>query len=184
MGALGYVARASGVDVDARRDHPFIDLGPDLQVCTADAGDVLARFTVRAAEVGVSVALIAGLVGRLGGRLGTGTGCAAPGEPLLSDEPAPSDEAGRPVESAPPDKPDAADEPAPHASGTAFVEAWRGTACHRVELDATGRITRAAIVDPSFFTWPALPVALADTIVPDFPLANKSFNQSYAGNDL
>jgi hypothetical protein len=25
---------------------------------------------------------------------------------------------------------------------------------------------------------------LADTIVPDFPLANKSFNQSYAGNDL
>jgi len=25
---------------------------------------------------------------------------------------------------------------------------------------------------------------MADTIVPDFPLANKSFNQSYAGNDL
>jgi len=23
-----------------------------------------------------------------------------------------------------------------------------------------------------------------DTIVPDFPLANKSFNLSYAGNDL
>lgn len=41
------------------------------------------------------------------------------------------------------------------------------------------------IVDPSFFNWPALPVALAgDTIVPDFPLANKSFNLSYAGNDL
>ena len=30
----------------------------------------------------------------------------------------------------------------------------------------------------------SLPIALADTIVPDFPLANKSFNQSYAGNDL
>jgi len=53
-----------------------------------------------------------------------------------------------------------------------------------VELDAAGRLTRVAIADPSFFTWPALPVALADTIVPDFPLANKSFNQSYAGNDL
>ena len=25
---------------------------------------------------------------------------------------------------------------------------------------------------------------LADTIVPDFPLTNKSFNLSYAGNDL
>ena len=53
-----------------------------------------------------------------------------------------------------------------------------------MELDAAGRLTRVAIVDPSFFTWPALPVALADTIVPDFPLANKSFNQSYAGNVL
>ncbi|WP_371106016.1 MULTISPECIES: proton-conducting transporter membrane subunit [Streptomyces] len=39
-------------------------------------------------------------------------------------------------------------------------------------------------VDPSFFNWPALPVALNDTIVPDFPLTNKSFNLSYAGNDL
>jgi Ni,Fe-hydrogenase III large subunit len=39
-------------------------------------------------------------------------------------------------------------------------------------------------VDPSWFNWPALPIAMADTIVPDFPLANKSFNLSYAGNDL
>jgi len=31
---------------------------------------------------------------------------------------------------------------------------------------------------------PALAIALNDTIVPDFPLANKSFNLSYAGNDL
>lgn len=43
---------------------------------------------------------------------------------------------------------------------------------------------RAQVIDPSFFIRRALPVALADTIVPDFPLANKSFNQSYAGNDL
>ena len=48
----------------------------------------------------------------------------------------------------------------------------------------SGEVTRVKVVDPSFFNWPALPVALADTIVPDFPLANKSFNQSYAGNDL
>ena len=49
----------------------------------------------------------------------------------------------------------------------------------------TDRSRRVKIVDPSFFNWPALPVALAgDTIVPDFPLTNKSFNLSYAGNDL
>ncbi|MGO8767359.1 MAG: NADH-quinone oxidoreductase subunit C [Mycobacterium sp.] len=68
--------------------------------------------------------------------------------------------------------------------GVGIVEGWRGTVVHRLEIDAANRITRAKIVDPSWFNWPALPVAMADTIVPDFPLANKSFNQSYAGNDL
>ncbi|OBH51134.1 formate hydrogenase [Mycobacterium sp. E2479] len=76
--------------------------------------------------------------------------------------------------------------PMPRAtrSGIGIVEGWRGTIVHRVEIDPANRITRAKIVDPSWFNWPALPVAMADTIVPDFPLANKSFNQSYAGNDL
>jgi Ni,Fe-hydrogenase III large subunit/Ni,Fe-hydrogenase III component G len=69
-------------------------------------------------------------------------------------------------------------------SGVGVVEGWRGTIVHRVELDATATITRSKVVDPSWFNWPALPVAMANTIVPDFPLTNKSFNQSYAGNDL
>ena len=69
-------------------------------------------------------------------------------------------------------------------SGVGIVEGWRGTIVHRVEIDGDARITRAKIVDPSWFNWPALPVAMADTIVPDFPLTNKSFNLSYAGNDL
>jgi Ni,Fe-hydrogenase III large subunit len=69
-------------------------------------------------------------------------------------------------------------------SGLGLVEGWRGAVAHRVELDDIRRLSRAKVVDPSFFNWPALPVALTDTIVPDFPLANNSFNQSYAGNDL
>ncbi len=69
-------------------------------------------------------------------------------------------------------------------SGVGIVEGWRGTIVHRVELDSGNHISRAKIVDPSWFNWPALPIAMADTIVPDFPLTNKSFNQSYAGNDL
>lgn len=69
-------------------------------------------------------------------------------------------------------------------SGVGIVEGWRGAIVHRAEIDGAGRITRAKIVDPSWFNWPALPVAMVATIVPDFPLANKSFNQSYAGNDL
>jgi Ni,Fe-hydrogenase III large subunit/Ni,Fe-hydrogenase III component G len=69
-------------------------------------------------------------------------------------------------------------------SGAGIVEGWRGTIVHRVEVDPAGRLRRVKVVDPSFFNWPALSVALTDTIVPDFPLANKSFNLSYAGNDL
>ncbi len=160
MGVLGPVARASGVDVDARRDHPFVDLGPGFRVCVRDGGDVLARFGVRADEVAVSAGLVADLVARLGGRTGS----------LAGSAPARRGDDASPGEGV--------------SSGLALVEAWRGTACHRVEIDADGRLARVAVVDPSFFGWPALPVALADTIVPDFPLANKSFNQSYAGNDL
>ena len=75
-------------------------------------------------------------------------------------------------------------DPTGPGAGFAQVEAWRGSLAHRVELGEGGVVTRVKVVDPSFFNWPALPVALTDTIVPDFPLANKSFNQSYAGNDL
>ncbi|MEU8618312.1 NADH-quinone oxidoreductase subunit C [Streptomyces sp. NPDC048623] len=69
-------------------------------------------------------------------------------------------------------------------SGVGLVESWRGTLATRVETTADGHLTRVKPVDPSFFNWPALPIALTDTIVPDFPLTNKSFNLSYAGNDL
>jgi Ni,Fe-hydrogenase III large subunit len=69
-------------------------------------------------------------------------------------------------------------------SGLGIVEGWRGSTIHRVEISPSGVLTRCKIADPSFLNWPALSVALAGTIVPDFPLANKSFNLSYAGNDL
>lgn len=73
--------------------------------------------------------------------------------------------------------------PAADGAGVGIVEGWRGTVVHRVEVD-DGVVTRCKVVDPSWFNWPALPVAMSDAIVPDFPLANKSFNLSYAGNDL
>ena len=69
-------------------------------------------------------------------------------------------------------------------SGVGLVEGWRGTIVHRVETDPTGVLRRVKVVDPSWFNWPALPLALTDAIVADFPLTNKSFNLSYAGNDL
>jgi Ni,Fe-hydrogenase III large subunit len=74
----------------------------------------------------------------------------------------------------------------PDAFRAAFgiVEGWRGRIVHWIMTGGDGRLHRVKIVDPSFFNWPALSYALEGNIVPDFPLCNKSFNQSYSGNDL
>ena len=66
----------------------------------------------------------------------------------------------------------------------ALTEGWRGEICHAAITGPDGRLAAYKVVDPSFSTWPALGIALADVIVPDFPLANKSFNCSYSGVDL
>lgn len=149
LGVLGYVARASGIDVDARRDHPTVDL-TGLEVVVEPGGDVLARYLVRAREVQASTRLLTELLDRLAGETGSGSLAETNGA----------------------------------GAGLGLAGGWRGTIAHRVEVGPDHLVRRVKVVDPSFFNWPALPVALADTIVPDFPLANKSFNQSYAGNDL
>lgn len=69
-------------------------------------------------------------------------------------------------------------------AGFGMVEGWRGAIVHWIMADEQGRLYRVKIKDPSFVNWPALPFALLKNIVPDFPLCNKSFNQSYSGNDL
>ncbi|MGW2418266.1 hydrogenase large subunit [Streptomyces sp. NPDC001709] len=154
IGCLGYVARASGLAEDARAAHPFTEYGTQLDVPAHDSGDVLARFLVRAQEIETSLLLIE----RFAEDLGT------PGA-VPPPSPAPGTGTGP-------------------GTGVGLVEGWRGTITTRVELAPDGTLARVRPVDPSFFNWPALPVALADTIVPDFPLTNKSFNLSYAGNDL
>ncbi len=156
IGTLGYVARACGLAIDARTAHPFIDLGDRPR--RPRARDRRRR-----------------------------PGPLPRTRPENSPRPASAilaDSSSRCHGSqAPPSRPT---RPAAWPlSGIGIVEGWRGTIAHRVEIGhRTARSPASKIVDPSFFNWPALPVALADTIVPDFPLANKSFNLSYAGNDL
>jgi Ni,Fe-hydrogenase III large subunit len=150
-GALGVVGRASGLDIDARRDHPFAAYGDlSFRVPVFHGGDVKARTLIRVEEARESVRLIRQAVeglpeGPLAARLG----------PLPAAEPA-----------------------------FALVEAWRGRIIHWLMADPRGRLERVKILDPSFLNWRPLSYALLKNIVPDFPLCNKSFNQSYSGNDL
>jgi Ni,Fe-hydrogenase III large subunit/Ni,Fe-hydrogenase III component G len=70
------------------------------------------------------------------------------------------------------------------AFGVGWVEGWRGEVLIALEAGPDGRIRRCHPHDPSWQNWPALEHAVIGNIVPDFPLINKSFNLSYAGQDL
>jgi len=150
-GVLGYVARASGIDIDARRDHPFAAYDRlAFRVPVFEGGDVKARTLARVEEARESVALIRQAVEQ------------RPAGPLAVPLPA---------------------LPA-FAPAFSLVEGWRGTIIHWVMAGADGRLDRVKVMDPSFLNWRPLSYALLKNIVPDFPLCNKSFNQSYSGNDL
>jgi len=64
------------------------------------------------------------------------------------------------------------------------VEGWRGEILYFIMAGQDGAIHRCKVRDPSFVNWPAIQFAVLGNIIPDFPLINKSFNLSYAGNDL
>jgi NADH-quinone oxidoreductase subunit D len=58
-GALGPVARASGVDIDTRRDHPYAAYDKvEWNVITQNEGDVFAKAVVRILEMLESVSII------------------------------------------------------------------------------------------------------------------------------
>jgi Ni,Fe-hydrogenase III large subunit len=150
-GVLGFVARASGIDVDARRDHPFAAYGElEFRVPVFESGDVEARTLARVEEARESVGLIRQVIERVP----TGP-FSVPLGPLPARE-----------------------------SAFGVIEGWRGTIIHWVMADAMGALDRVKVLDPSFLNCRALSYALLKNIVPDFPLCNKSFNQSYSGNDL
>lgn len=74
--------------------------------------------------------------------------------------------------------------PRAKAEGAALVEGFRGDILVWVRLEAGGIVGRCHLRDPSCFQWPLIEAAIADNIIADFPLCNKSFNCSYSGHDL
>lgn len=67
----------------------------------------------------------------------------------------------------------------PVGTGMAAVESPRGRTFCTVERD-DGMVTRLRLRTSSFANWPALAVAAADNLLPEFPLINKSFELCYA----
>ncbi len=74
--------------------------------------------------------------------------------------------------------------PAADKAGFAAVEGWRGEIIYWLQAGPNGEVNRCMVRDPSSLNWIGLEQAIHGNIVPDFPLCNKSFNQSYSGHDL
>ncbi|MCR4340451.1 MAG: NADH-quinone oxidoreductase subunit C [Gemmatimonadaceae bacterium] len=154
LAVTGVAARASGIDRDARRDHPHAAFTlanpPRLQVATAAEGDAMARVSVRALEARESVRLIREFIRRL-----------EPGS-LRGNLP----------------------EPVPGGRiGIAAIESPRGEAVHWLRTDRDGRVERYHLRSPSYHNWPAVALAAETAIIPDFPLVNKSFELCYSCTD-
>jgi Ni,Fe-hydrogenase III large subunit len=153
LGVTGVAARASGVDRDARRDHPHGAYGEkalEVAVATDVDGDVHARVNVRAAEARESIRLLRALLGML------------PAGPLRAALPGALP---------------------PWRAGVAATESPRGASIHWLRSDGAGRIDRYHLRSASYANWPAVPIAAQSAIVPDFPLVNKSFELCYACTD-
>jgi Ni,Fe-hydrogenase III large subunit len=156
LAAAGVAARASGVDRDARRDHPHAlfaaraELRPPLEVPLGSAGDVHARLLQRLAESRISIRLARAVIDGL------------PEGPIAATFP----------DRLPPDR-----------VGIAAVETPRGAAVQWLRSDRAGLIDRWRLRSPSYANWPLIPCSLKGVIVPDFPLVNKSFELCYSCTD-
>ncbi len=155
LGIVGVAGRASGVDLDVRRDHPYAAYTRyPFRVPVYRAGDVWHRMLVRVDEVKESFAILRAAARDLQeGGLSEGSHCAPP----------------RPV-------------PAGRCALSA-VEGWRGEILHWVRTAPGNRLERCKIKDPSVNNWAAIVEAVQGNIIADFPVINKSFNLSYSGTD-
>lgn len=191
LGVTGLAARASGLARDFRLQHPagayreeaireLVEQGhaagdDSIEAREATAGDSLARFWVRVREVDSAARMIQHVLARP--ELATG-------ETRFVETPA--FRAGRNFE-----------------FGLGYAEGWRGDVVYWLMQDKFGRIYRCKVRDPSVLNWRGLKAAVephlldgeyleryrpprpdVHSIVPDFPVINKSFNLSYSGSDL
>ena len=157
IGMVGPAARASGVPLDVRQDHPYGGFKQfPVHALTLKSGDVYARAYMRYVEITQSVEIVRGLLAEL-----------APGSR------APAAIHGY--------TPDALQ---PDALVVSMGEGWRGEIVHSIVTGRNGRITRYKITDPSFHNWIGLSLAMRGNAISDFPICNKSFNLSYCGVDL
>lgn len=157
IGGVGVAARASGLDMDVRRDLTNIGVYGNLVWKSAlkHSGDVIARAKTRRWELRESIRMVRALLSWLET---SNTQCN--------------------IEAA---------EPTAFKADTlavTAVEAWRGEVVCAAFTGSQGKVKHFKVLDPSFHNWFALALALRGEQISNFPICNKSFNLSYCGHDL
>ena len=152
MGVVGPTARASGLGMDVRRDHPFAAYPlVAFDVVTHDGCDVLGRTLVRAGEIFESVKIVRACVGLLEG---------LPEGGIMAEVP-PALPAGR--------------------EGLGAVEAPRGEVFHYVRLGEGQGPDRWRVRAPSYQNLQAVPLMFKPgTQVADVPIALGSVDPCFS----
>ena len=155
-GLVGMAAKASGVDLDSRFDFPdkWMEKLEFTKRGFKATGDVNARFKLRYKEILQSYSMIKKIFAKL---------AEYENDPLFVDTNVNLEK---------------------DAFAISIVEGWRGEVVHIALTDDSGNLSHYKIKDPSFNNWYGLALAVRNNGVSDFPLCNKSFDLSYAGNDL
>ncbi|MDR0386266.1 MAG: NADH-quinone oxidoreductase subunit C [Prevotellaceae bacterium] len=155
-GLTGLSARASSLERDIRKSHPFQYYRQiEHEISIEKSGDILSRLKQRISETEQSFTLINTFLNILEQTVETDS---------LSPEYSPLLKPGQLCFS--------------------LTEGWRGEVCHSVITDSSGKISFYKIKDPSLHNWFGLALAVRNQDISDFPICNKSFNLSYCGFDL
>ncbi|MBF0472397.1 MAG: NADH-quinone oxidoreductase subunit C [Nitrospirae bacterium] len=157
-GLLGIMAKMAELPQDSRASHPF-GLYNEIKVepCIYHHGDVCARAIVRGLEIDQSMDIIRKAL-ELYDSSKNDAGIDIGAQDIVSLQPS--------------------------YAVVSMVEGWRGEVSHMIITDKFGQIEHYKVVDTSFHNWFGLALAVRNNGISDFPLCNKSFDQSYCGYDL
>ncbi|MBA4336578.1 NADH dehydrogenase subunit [bacterium] len=157
IGAVGMAARMAGLPRDIRKSHPSGGYEfVNYEPITLESGDVFARFLLRSKEIQESLKLIENIISN-------DSVFAETDDMFEVDKPLTIQK---------------------DSFVLSLTEGWRGEICHTAITDNKGDLLFYKIKDPSLHNWKALELSLRNLEISDFPINNKSYNLSYAGNDL